>query len=323
MIKNNTVIVILITLFVAFAVFGTGSVLRYMENPSLCSKCHAMEPYYESYLNSKDYPLIQTHKDEGLSCIDCHSPPGKKNGDRVRITIMNEILSYITPVNLSVNKSQLKVNCIKCHNIDTEFNERKINPHAGVQSCEVSCHIAHDDLKLGDIEEMDCATCHVEPDISGKHATLDCVGCHPTHGRIPSCTGCHSTHEGSNEKVENSECLECHGSGAHSIGIYSYDRQSNISTSTCGACHEEQYLKLSLSEHGNMGSCVECHPSHGSVKKCVDCHRKSGIKDYALKHPHDYHPFISQDICDSCHAGKRTSQVGGCTNCHTQDPHTL
>ena len=326
MIKNNAIIVILITLFVALAVFGTGSALRYMENPSLCSKCHAMGPYYESFTNSKDYPLIQTHKNEGFTCIDCHSPSGQKNRDHVRITIMNKIFSYFGSGNATVDVSLLKIDCVKCHDMTIASNNTEVNPHTGIQNCEVSCHIAHEDFKLEDIDEMDCASCHVEPDISGKHATLDCIGCHPTHGRVPSCTGCHSTHEDSNEKVENSECLECHGSGAHSVIIGSYNKLSNISMLTCRACHEEQYIKIDFSTHGNMGTCVGCHPTHGNVQECMSCHSKKTIYLYpTLKHPHQYHKSVMESgNCDSCHysRGLRT-EVGGCINCHIQDPHTI
>ena len=324
MIKNNAVIVILITIFVAFAVFGTGSALKYMENPSLCSKCHAMGPFYESFTNSKDYPLIQTHKDEGLSCIDCHSPPGQKNRDHVRITIMGEILSHIAPVNFAVNKSQLKVNCIKCHDIDTAFDNNKINPHAGVQSCEASCHIAHENLKLADIGVMDCANCHVEPDISGKHTNLDCIGCHPTHGRIPSCTGCHSTHDDSNVKVENVECLECHGKSAHVIEIGTYGPQSNISSSVCGGCHPYQKINLDFSGHGLMGTCISCHPTHGTFKQCAICHKTRGT-EYYKEDIHGKHSFLyGSGKCSSCHVERGLKNLPtGCTNCHTQDPHTL
>ena len=323
MIKNNYIIVILITLFVASAVFGTGSILEYMESPSICSKCHAMEPYYGSYSNSEDYPLIKTHKDEGLSCIDCHSPPGKKNRDHVRIIIIGKILPQITPVNISVDMSQLKVNCIKCHDVDTTFNESKIDPHAGVQSCEVSCHIAHDDLKLGDIEEMDCANCHVKPAISGKHVTLDCDGCHPTHGRIPSCIGCHSTHEGSNEKVENSKCLECHGSGAHSVIIGSYNELSKISMSTCGTCHQKQYLKSGFSAHGNMETCIGCHPTHGLVRECGTCHRNSKTALMKVQYNAPVHMAVHPEFsCSKCHAAGGVIKTT-CISCHSQDPHTI
>lgn len=322
MIKNNTVIVILITIFVASAVFGTGSVLRYMENPGVCLKCHAMAPYYESYSNSKDYPLIQTHKDEGLSCIDCHSPPGQKNRDRVRITIMVKRLLYFSSGNITVNSTLLKVDCVKCHDMSTESNNNTgVNPHTGIQTCEVSCHIAHEDLRLGDFGKMDCANCHVEPDISGKHANLDCVGCHPTHGRIPSCTSCHLTHDGSNEKVENSKCLVCHGSGAHSVNIGGYNERSNISMSTCGACHTKQYLESNFSTHGNMGTCIGCHPTHGKVRGCGTCHQNTHLMDIQYNAPK--HMKVHSELgCSKCHAAGGVIKIE-CIGCHPQNIHKI
>ncbi len=303
---------ILLTVFIVLAgVFGVSASLAYMENPNVCSKCHAMEPFYKSYSDPEDYILIQTHKNEGITCIDCHSPSGRENWDKVRTTILKKMVSYVYIGNVTADTSMLKPDCTKCHDIDTTFSVTEINPHGGVQSCEVSCHLVHEDLILGDFVEMDCAECHVEPDVGGKHANVDCVGCHPTHGRIPSCTGCHALHDGSNLRVENSECLECHGGSAHTIAVGTYDASSTISTATCGACHDEQYLKLGNSMHGNMGTCVGCHSSHGKINPCLDCHYSNHMGAHSLL-----------DECLACH------NVGGgihkaCTDCHIQDPHTI
>ncbi len=313
---------ILLTVFIVLAgVFGVSASLTYMENPNVCSKCHAMKSFYESYSDPEDYVLIQTHKDEGISCIDCHSPPGRENWDKVRTTILKKMVSYVYIGNVTADTSMLKPDCTKCHNLDTAFSDTEINPHAGVQSCEVSCHLVHEDLILGDFVEMDCAECHVEPDVGGRHANVDCVGCHPTHGRIPSCTGCHASHDGSNVKVGNSECLECHGESAHTIEVGTYDELSIIQTDACGTCHWEQHQKITNSMHGNMSTCVGCHPSHGAIRPCANCHQNSHLMavNYSTPLHMPVHRFFS---CDDCH------NIGGgihkaCTDCHIQDPHTI
>ena len=313
---KNILLIFLFIFFVLIGVFSVSASLAYMENPNVCSKCHAMKLFYESYSDTEDYVLIQVHKAEGISCIDCHSPPGRENWDKVRTTILKKIVSYIYIGNVTADMSLLKVDCTKCHDIDTTFSSTEINPHAGVQNCEVACHLVHDNLILGDFVEMDCAKCHVEPDMSGGHANVDCVGCHPSHGRIPSCTGCHANHDGSNVKVENSECLECHGGSAHTITVGTYDANSIISTATCGACHEEQYQKLGNSMHGNMGTCVGCHSSHGQINPCLDCHYSNHMG------AHDSLMYGTSSKCLVCH------NVGGgvhkiCIDCHIQDPHTI
>ncbi|MDO9517821.1 MAG: NapC/NirT family cytochrome c [Methanosarcinaceae archaeon] len=321
----KSVSLVLITVLIVLAgVFSVNASLKYMDTPNICSNCHAMEPFYESYSNPDDYPLIKIHKNEGIICIDCHSPPGRENRDKVRKTILKKIVSYVYTGNVTADTSLLKVDCIKCHDLDTTLSATEINPHAGVQSCEVSCHLAHENLKLGDFVERNCADCHVKPDLSGRHANVDCVGCHPTHGRIPSCTGCHALHDGSNVKVENSECLECHGESAHTIVVGIYDASSTIPKSTCGLCHEEQYNKLENSMHGTVGSCVLCHPSHGAVQECAKCHGKSYINYPGLDHLHIYHDFLLNDRrCSSCHIKSIGNLPSGCTNCHIQDPHTI
>ena len=313
--KNSSALILLTVIFVLVGVFSVSTFLTYMENPNVCSKCHAMKPFYESYSDPEDYVLIQVHKAEGISCIDCHSPPGRENRDKVRTTILKKMVSYVYIGNVAADTSLLETDCTKCHDIDATFSDTEINPHAGVQSCEVSCHLVHEDLILGDFVEMDCAECHVEPDVGGRHANVDCIGCHPTHGRIPSCTGCHANHDGSNVKVENSECLECHGGSAHTIVVGIYGKSSTILTTTCGACHEEQYQKL-RNMHGSMESCVGCHPSHGEINPCIECHYSNHMG------AHSSLMVNTSSKCDVCH-----NSGGGvhifCTNCHIQDPHTI
>ena len=324
--KKSGSLILLTFLIVLAGVFSVSASLRYMENPNVCSKCHAMAPFYESYLNSDDYPLIKAHKDEGMNCIDCHSPPGRENRDKVRKTILKKMVSYVYIGNVTADTSLLKVDCTKCHDLDTTLSDTEITPHAGVQSCEASCHLAHENLKIGDFVERNCADCHVKPDLGGKHANVDCVGCHPTHGQIPSCTGCHSLHDGSNVKVENSECLECHGESAHTIEVGTYDELSVIQTTTCGACHSEQYQKLGNSMHGNMETCVGCHPLHGQIRPCADCHQNVyGMKvQYSapMHMPAHNELMKGSDGCLTCH-----NRGGGihmaCTTCHIQDPHTI
>ncbi len=321
MYKKNALLIFSIIIFVVAAVLGVSLFLKQMENPAVCSRCHAMKPYYDSYSNPQDYPLIRSHKNESISCIDCHSAPGMENRDEARMTIVKMIVSYIYTGNATADTSPLTFDCVKCHEIDTTFGDTEINPHAGVQSCEVSCHRVHENLILGDFMKMDCAECHVEPDVGGRHANVDCVGCHPIHGQIPSCTGCHASHDGLNVKVENSECLECHGGSAHTITGGMYDELSIIQTDACGACHKEQYQKIINSMHGNMSTCVGCHPSHGAIRPCANCHQNSHLMavNYSTPLHMPVHRFFS---CTDCH------NVGGgihkaCIDCHIIDPHSI
>ena len=313
--------ILIIVFLVLIGVFGVNASLAYMEKSNVCSKCHAMEPFYKSYSDPEDHVLNQAHKDGGLTCIDCHSPPMHENRDKARTTIFKKMISYVYFGNVVADTSLLKADCIKCHDVNTAFNDTEINPHACIQSCKVSCHLVHGDLTLGDFAEIDCAECHVEPDVGGRHANVDCIGCHPIHGQLPSCTGCHATHDGSNVKVGNSECLECHGGSAHTITAGMYDELSIIPTDACGACHWEQHQKIANSMHGNMSTCVGCHPSHGAIRECANCHQTSHLMavNYSTPLHMPVHRFFS---CDDCH------NVGGgvhkvCTDCHIIDPHTI
>ncbi len=166
--KKNLALIFLIIFFVAVTIMGNSSLFRQIGITNVCSKCHTMEPYCESYLNPQDYPLIYKHKNESVSCIDCHSAPGSENRDKAYITISKIILSYIYTGNAMVDTSPLRYDCVKCHEIDTSFYETAINPHAGAQSCDV-CHLTHRNLELGDFIKMDCADCHVEPNMIGTY----------------------------------------------------------------------------------------------------------------------------------------------------------
>lgn len=320
--KKNLALIFLIIFFVAVTIMGSSSLFRQIGITNVCSKCHTMEPYCESYLNPQDYPLIYKHKNESVSCIDCHSAPGSENRDKAYITISKIILSYIYTGNAMVDTSPLRYDCVKCHEIDTSFYETAINPHAGAQSCDV-CHLTHRNLELGDFIKMDCADCHVEPNMIGRHINVNCIGCHPIHGSIPLCTGCHAPHDNASAKVENSECLICHGSSAHTIAEVTYNEQSDIST-LCSECHEEQYLKLRNAVHGNLNSCISCHPSsHGAVQECGLCHCSG---NYPVEiNIHKYHNFAMESReCDICHKKEgATATPEGCTDCHIQDPHTI
>lgn len=318
--------ILLIAIIVLAGIFSINASLTYMGTVNACSKCHAMEPFYESYSNPEDFPFLKAHKDEGITCIDCHSPPGREDRDKARTTILKKMVSYVYIGNVTADTSLLKVDCTKCHDLDTTLSDSEIVPHAGVQSCEASCHLAHENIILGDFVERNCADCHTKPDVGGRHANVNCVGCHPTHGRIPSCTGCHASHDGSNVKIENSVCLECHGGSAHTIEVGTYDELSVIPTTICGACHGEQYQKLGNSLHGNMETCVGCHPSHGQIRSCADCHQytyKMKVQYSAPLHmPAHSELMEGSDGCITCH------NVGGgvhktCTTCHIQDPHTI
>ncbi len=144
---------------------------------------------------------------------------------------------------------------------------------------------------------------------------------HPIHGQIPSCTGCHASHDDLNVKVENSECLKCHGGSAHTITGDTYDELSMIQTDACGACHKEQYQKIINSMHGDMSTCVGCHPSHGGIRPCANCYQSSHLMtvDYSAPlHMPVHHLFR----CSACHG------AGGviyktCTDCHIIYPHSI
>lgn len=300
---------ILAILLIALSAYASSNILSSLNDPLLCADCHATE--YKNYLlpvNNSDLPA---HKENNITCIDCHSPRGLQGNLAAKRVVLNFIIlnktypliNQLFASNTSFNESFyvsdfsiLKANCTKCHDI-RKIKTYKFN-HSNVSGCE-KCHLLHKEIQ--------------KPEASfwkrmgeGGHKNLTCGDCHGTDvtrlDELPQCTKCHTPHL-KGAQWDRSVCLGCHND-PH-LPIKNAVFKSTLTKETCAACHKNVYQTLTVynSKHNNLPSCTNCHPRHKEAKSCMDCHLQHG-------------KLHSGANCgDSCHG-----YVRGCTDCHT-NPH--
>jgi hypothetical protein len=302
---------ILAFLLIAASAYGSFITLKDFENPLSCADCHANE--YKNYLLPINNSELPVHKNNKITCIDCHSSPGFQSDLEIKKLILKKhLVNYSLPaintifqVNSTLNETLdaselalLKPDCIKCHDV------RKIETRAPDHTIVPNC--------------MNCHTFHKEPSKNtgtgfwklmgeGGHRNLTCGACHGDDvmqlGKLPQCTKCHSPHL-NGAQWDRSVCLGCH-SDPH-IPVRNSVFNDTPPKEACGACHNSVYQTLTIydSKHNWLPSCASCHPKHREKMECMTCHTNNR---------HDkFHPGAK---CVSCHG-----LVTRCTGCHT-DPH--
>ncbi|PLX95705.1 MAG: cytochrome C [Desulfuromonas sp.] len=167
------------------------------------------------------------------------------------------------------------------------------------------------------IPDEPCATCHLEDASESIPPLTTCQGCHdtsfvesvtipipPPHDPLwglnhrsfaksgdASCTSCHA----------QSDCLECHTSGAADeqgsfsnamVNVHRSDFQvshplaARTDPQLCSSCHENDF-------------CVDCHNAFAPADLALDSHRRgwSGLNVGAASHAD-----FAETSCDSCHS---------------------
>src|SRR5659263_341761 len=164
---------------------------KQLEGPELCSSCHEMLPYYNSYINPPNGSIISSHN---LSCLQCHA---NKSLDKARKNIMTEIIVYKTNIS-GFLPGELTPDCNVCHlpvsPVHNDLDQTKCT----------DCHWAH--MPESVTKATNISIRSVIP--YGPHKNKTCSDCHGTNFEIPQCVRCHSGHGG--QELENSLCLACH-----------------------------------------------------------------------------------------------------------------
>lgn len=239
-----------------------------LENMERCLVCHdnyrllTIERPLDPHSNVTDCSKCHTGHERGMideQCAKCHF---------VQYTTLNE-----------EGGKHSKKGCGFCHpshGYVMECSQCHGSFHQGVF---VDCDECHTDAhKPADIEFTEvvlekslCIMCHENVNATfnlnpSKHANLDCIMCHPTHGQKQQCSKCHKAHGEASTRVD---CFVCHKGHTPKNVKYS----SVTPNSLCVECHESAGKKLlsSVNEHSKL-DCVKCHPSHAQVPLCMDCH---------------------------------------------------
>lgn len=174
-------------------------------------------------------------------------------------------------------------------------------------------HRSHDSY----LDEVDCATCHIDDAKSITPAMSVCLGCHEqpfvdqvelptlnTHGPVWSlnhraaaksnsidCASCH----------QQSDCLDCHAAG-------NGDEQGELGNNMINVHRADFRFTHVIAGRNNQQRCTSCHES----RFCNDCHDQFAPEDLTIEsHRKGWssisvagtaHDQFAADSCKSCHS---------------------
>jgi hypothetical protein len=204
--------------------------------PSDCYSCHAKDDPHQGQL--------------GIDCALCHTPAGWKPS-----TFDHNTAAFI------LDGKHVDIPCTDCH----------INGILkGTPTDCFACH-AKDDPHKGHFGTF-CAACHATSGwkpptfdhnrsafpLTGAHAFLECIRCHPNYvfkGEPTFCAGCHGEpffHAG----VFGTDCAQCHTTS---------DWSATYNGPHPGGCEGN-----CINHQG--ASCRDCHTVNLSTATCTKCH---------------------------------------------------
>jgi hypothetical protein len=235
--------------------------------PTDCTRCHSTlgwgdAPEFDHATASGGFTLVGAHT--GLRCASCHATPG-----------MQPLFPATT-----------QDDCVACHQADYD---REHGGSAFPTTC-LSCHT----VDTWSDADFDHALTGFQ--LEGRHATLECSGCHVPGSRdlrFPAPSG-------------QGDCVVCHQAD------YDHEHAGSGFPTTCLSCHNQQRWEGASFDHASTGfalvgaheptPCTACHgePAHLSSLP-------SGPEDCVACHQPDY---------DGAHAGSALPVT--CVQCHTQ-----
>jgi nitrate/TMAO reductase-like tetraheme cytochrome c subunit len=319
--------------------------VNYAAQPSFCTNCHNMQPYYDSWTTS-------THHD--VPCIKCHYAPGIKAEAMGKVQAANQVVKYVTGTYGTKPWAEIEdAACLRsgCHStrklegeltfLGVRFDHRHhlTRLRRGKQ---LRCTSCHSQIVQGDhvaVTKSTCFLCHFRGRPEGE-PLAGCTGCHAEPPRVATATGVIDHPQYVRDMVS---CISCHDRVTAGDGAAEQDR--------CFACHNESERialfddptlvhEVHLSEH-NV-ECQLCHRpiahemvSHAerSELDCVSCHQGTHEAQRSLYmgtggHGTDDDPstmYVAQVSCGSCHglpreiSGHEQVQAAGeatCLACH-------
>lgn len=182
-----------------------------------CLGCHTYGEEHSNYARS-------VHLQNGVSCVDCHSPHHAKESERLLKVKQPELCygchhdkkqQFDRPFHHRVNEGLVK--CTDCH-----------NPHGGFLTRQLRATAAQDVV---------CFKCHADkagPFVYEHHAV-----------KVEGCVACHTPHGSSNPRLlkrsqVNLLCLECHSFTVEPNGpaIPTFHNQAQ-KYQACTMCHAQ------------------------------------------------------------------------------------
>jgi nitrate/TMAO reductase-like tetraheme cytochrome c subunit len=335
-------ILLTLGLVAGLGIVGVWTSIHISSRPQFCGSCHIMNPYYESWKESRH---------SMVACVECHIPPGVTAEFKKKYEALSMVASYFTGTYGTNPWTEIEdAACLRCHERrlltgkelfgDVLFDHsshlsgmrrgkrlRCTSCHSQIvqgshiavttSTC-VLCHFKDQEAGKGMAR---CTLCHHIPDKVIKHETLTLD--HADVGRFGmECTWCHARPEGSDGGVPRERCVTCHNDPAR---LQEYDET-------------EMLHRQHVSEH--KVDCMDCHLEiqhvgepriESATTACNTCHLKghspqanlyAGIGGRGVD-PMPDAMFLAGVRCEGCHLEipgqvtnvRRASDVS-CMSCH-------
>lgn len=332
---------------------GTVGFVEYSAQPSFCTNCHLMQPYYDSWASS-------THNQ--VPCIKCHYAPGIKAEAMGKFQAANQVVKYVTGQYGTKPWAEIEdAACLRsgCHTL------RRVEgavDYTGPTDPEIVVHFDHaqhlGQLRLG--KQLRCTSCHSQI-VQGNHLAVTpstcylchfkgraaeepvagCVACHRSPPRVVSPAGFVVDHPQYVRDLVS--CRSCHEQVTSGTG--------DAEPARCYNCHNEPERlnefentalvhRVHITEH-NV-ECIQCHTpiEHRLVSlaqvvdlDCGSCHQRVHEAQQRLYaglggHGAESEPssmFLARVSCQGCHElnrqvrGHENVKAAGeasCMSCH-------
>jgi nitrate/TMAO reductase-like tetraheme cytochrome c subunit len=321
-------------LLVILMVIGTVGFVEYSGQPSFCTNCHIMQPYYDSWATSSH---------NGVKCISCHYAPGIKAEAMGKLQAANQVVKYVTGAYGMKPWAEIEdAACLRsgCH---TELALEGAVDYEGVQfdhthhlgdlrrgkrlRC-TSCHsqivqgsaLEYEGLEIGAahlrVTAVTCYLCHFKNRPTGE-PLAGCVGCHtaPPRFRSPagfvvdhpqyvedlvSCVGCHEDVSAGTGEAGQRRCFNCHNEPER---IQEFENTTlvhrvhiSMHNVECTQCHQPILHRVeSLSPTFDL-DCEACHQRVHDEQRSM----YTGIGGHGVENmPSSM--FLARVSCQSCH----------------------
>ena len=225
-----------------------------------CQSCHNAEDWLDITFKHSDTQFPLTVKHQGIPCKNCHDIKNFQNSTG---------------------------DCRGCH---TDVHQGRLGPW---------CESCHTPVSWNVIDPV-IAHANTTFPLLGKHARLDCNGCHYTEI------------EGEFSPLK-SECFSCHSEDYNRV--QSPNHMSSGFPLTCETCHGFfSWKPAQFREHdgifpifsgnhsGEWNECSDCHiiPGNFQVFSCLNCHEHSRDKmDQEHREVPGY--IYESNACYNCH----------------------
>jgi nitrate/TMAO reductase-like tetraheme cytochrome c subunit len=291
-------------LLVILMAVGTVGFIEYSGQPSFCTNCHLMQPYYDSWATSSH---------NTVKCIQCHYAPGIKAEAMGKLQAANQVVKYVTGAYGVKPWAEIEdAACLRsgCH---TERGLEGVSNYEGVRfdhthhlgeqrrGKRLRCTSCHSQIVQGSPLELEgyeigaahlrvtavtCFICHFKDRPAGE-PIAGCTGCHDSPPRFRSAAGFVVDHPA---YVENMiSCVGCHETVTSGTGEAGQRR--------CFNCHNEPER---IQQFENTTLVHRVHIAEHNVE-CTQCHTPILHRVVSLADAFELD-------CNSCHQGAHDAQ---------------